>query len=113
MVSRFDDSVENGSGEQRAGVVQRVDLSEGRREPFFRFELVWFGFCGVWSVEGLVVVFGLCLCGAALLASRIGCDQFIHSFIHSFIHFFHDLHQLIAFSFCLFVCLFVCLFDSL
>lgn len=105
VVSRFDDSVENGSGEQRAGVVQRVDLSEGRREPFFRFELVWFGFCGVWSVEGLVVVFGLCCVALLLLASRIGCDQFIHSFIHSF---FHNLHQLIAFSY-----LFACLFDSL
>lgn len=105
VVSRFDDSVENGSGERRAGVVQRVDLSEGRREPFFRFELVGFGFYGVWRGwwSFLVCVVWRCFCWLR------GSDA-TSSFIHSFIHFFcHDLHQLIAFSFCLFVCL----FDSL
>lgn len=29
---RFDDSVENGSGEQRVGVVQCVDLRRGTKE---------------------------------------------------------------------------------
>ena len=79
MGSRFDDSVENGSGEQRAGVVQRVDLSEGRGEPFFRFELVGFGFCGVWRGwwSFLVCVVWRCFCW---LRGSDATSSFIHFF---------------------------------
>ena len=58
---RFDDSVENGSGEQRVGVVQCVDLRRGTKEGEDLLGVCCCVFCGD------------CVCFACWLAGVLAC----------------------------------------